>query len=201
MCYGVKIKDDELRLPGGFHIPLNRYVLKVLSEPGLRLRSATLTDTRIGISFSKETPMIEARGMLGIDRNLNNVTAIDSLGNTLVHDLSKVTMIKSSSRQTVARFKRDDSRIRRKIADKYGRIQRNRTQWFLHNASKKLVDHSRTNSLGIALENIKGIRRLYRKGNGQGSYYRGRLNSWSFYEFGRQISYKASWEGLPVVHV
>src|SRR5213594_622462 len=101
-------------------------------------------------------------------------------------------MIKSSSRQTIAKFKRDDSRIRRKIASKYGRIQRNRTQWLLHNASKKLVDYSRINGLGIVLENIKGLRRLYRKGNGQGSYYRGRLNSWPFSELGHQVSYKAS---------
>jgi len=201
MCYGLKIKDHELIMPGDFRIRLNSYTLSVLREPGLRIRSVTLTGSRIGLSFSKETRLIDAKGMLGIDRNLNNITAIDSLGNTLVHNLSKVTMIKSSSRQTVARFKRDDSRIRRRIAGKYGRIQRNRTQWLLHNASKKLVDHSRTNSLGIAIENVKGIRRLYHKGNGQGTRYRGRLNSWPFYELDRQISYKASWEGLPVVHV
>jgi len=139
--------------------------------------------------------------MLGIDMNLNNTTAADSLGNILVHDLSKVTLIKSSSRQTIARFRRDDARVRQRIAGKYGRIQRNRTQWLLHNASRKLVDHARTKRLGIALENIKGIRRLYQKGNGQSHYYRGRLNSWSYYELDRQLSYKASWEGLPVVHV
>jgi len=201
ICYDLRIRNNELRLPGSCHIPLNRYVLNVLSEPGLRLRSTILTDRRIGISYSKETRLIVPMGMLGIDMNLNNTTAVDSLGNILVHDLSKVTMIKSSSRKTIARFKRDDSRIRRRIAGKYGRIQRNRTQWLLHNASKKLVDHSRTNSLGIALENIKGMRRLYRKGNGQGAYYRGRLNSWPFYEIDRQVSYKASWEGLPVFHV
>ena len=201
ICYGLKIRNNELFLPGGFHILLNNYTLSLLRVPSHRIRSATLTCSRIGLSFSKETRLMDPKGMLGIDRNLNNITAVDSLGNTLVHDLSKVIMIKSSSRKTVAKFKRDDSRIRRRIAGKYGRIQRNRTRWILHNATKKLVDHARTNSLGLALENIKGIRRLYQKGNGQGSYYRGRLNSWSFHEMGRQVSYKASWEGLPVVHV
>ena len=201
ICYDLRIRNNELRLPGSCHIPLNRYVLNVLSEPGLRLRSTTLTDRRIGISYSKETRLIVPMGMLGIDMNLNNTTAVDSLGNILVHDLSKVTLIKSSSRQTIARFRRDDARVRQRIAGKYGRIQRNRTQWLLHNASRKLVDHARTKRLGIALENIKGIRRLYQKGNGQSHYYRGRLNSWSYYELDRQLSYKASWEGLPVVHV
>jgi putative transposase len=180
---------------------LNNYVLSVLRQPDITVRSATLTRSKVCVSFSKETPLIQPKGLIGIDRNLNNMTAVDSLDNILIHDLSKVTRIKSSSRRTVAKFKRDDSRIRRRIAGKYGRIQRNRTQSILHNATKKLVDHARINSLGVALENIKGLRRLYRKGNGQGSYYRGRLNSWPFYEMDRQVSYKMSWIGLPVFHV
>ena len=51
------------------------------------------------------------------------------------------------------------------------------------------------------MENIKGIRKLYRKGNGQGNDYRAKLNSWSFYELQRQIEYKARWEGIPVAYV
>ena len=109
--------------------------------------------------------------------------------------------VKTAAKQAVARFKRDDSRIRRRIASKYGRIQRHRTQWLLHNVSKRLVDHASKNHLGIVLENINGIRKLYRKGNGQGRKYRGRLNAWSFYELDREISYKASWIGLAVIRV
>src|SRR5438445_13861900 len=97
ICYDLRIRNNELRLPGSCHIPLNRYVLNVLSEPGLRLRSTTLTDRRIGIYYSKETRLIVPMGMLGIDMNLNNTTTVDSLGNILVHALSKVTLIKSSS--------------------------------------------------------------------------------------------------------
>src|SRR5436309_4210900 len=51
------------------------------------------------------------------------------------------------------------------------------------------------------MENIKGIRRLYRKGNGQGNTNRAKLNSWSFYELQRQVEYKARWEGIPVAYV
>lgn len=144
---------------------------------------------------------MKPKGMLGVDRNLNNTTGADSFGNTIVNDLSKVTMIKSISRRTIARFKRNDSRISRQIASKYGRIQTNRTQSLLHNASKKFVEHAKTNRLNVVLENIKHIRRVYYKGNGQGRHYRGRLNSWSFYELGRQVCYKASWEGLSVTYV
>src|SRR2546422_5704527 len=67
-------------LPGGFHIPLNNYTLNVLKQPGIRLRSASLTVSRVCISFSKETSKVNCEGMLGIVRNLNNITAADSFG-------------------------------------------------------------------------------------------------------------------------
>jgi transposase len=47
----------------------------------------------------------------------------------------------------------------------------------------------------------QGIRKLYKKGNGQGRKFRGRMNSWSFYELQRQLEYKARWLGLPVKYV
>ena len=50
----------------------------------------------------------------------------------------------------------------------------------------------------IVFEDLKGIRKLYRKGNGQGNNYRRRLNGWSFYELERQITYKAQWFGVPI---
>src|SRR2546426_158448 len=51
------------------------------------------------------------------------------------------------------------------------------------------------------VECTEGIRRLYRKGNGQNKKYRGRMNGWSFWEAQRQIEYKARWVGLPVVRL
>ncbi len=41
-----------------------------------------------------------------------------------------------------------------------------------------------------------GIRKIYRKGNGQGSRFRGRMNAWPFYRLRKFIEYKAGWEGL-----
>ena len=53
----------------------------------------------------------------------------------------------------------------------------------------------------IVLEDIKGIRNLYARGNGQGGAFRGRMNSWSFGEAQRQVEYKAKWKGIPVIHL
>jgi putative transposase len=201
ICYGLKITDQQLYMPGGFQVPLNKYTQEILGQPGITVRSATLTASKIGITYSRRVEAIEAKGVLGVDRNLNNATAADCLGNVLVYDLSRVTNVKSAARSAVARFRRDDSRVRRRIASKYGRIQRAKTGWLIHNVSKKLADHATSNRLSIALENIRGIRRLYRRGNGQGRYYRGIMNSWSSYELGRQLSYKAAWNGLGLLDV
>ncbi|MDA4114814.1 MAG: zinc ribbon domain-containing protein [Thaumarchaeota archaeon] len=64
-----------------------------------------------------------------------------------------------------------------------------------------MVEHAKKNHFGIVMEKLKGIMKLYRKWNGQGASYRGRMNSWTFHEIQRQIEYKAGWEGIPVTYV
>ena len=98
-------------------------------------------------------------------------------------------------------FRRNDIRIRREISGKYGRKQRYKVQQVLHYASKLIVEEAKAKQYGITMEKLTGIRKLYRRGNWQGRWYRGRMNSWSYAELQRQIEYKARWEGLPVIYV
>ncbi|MBI2648687.1 MAG: IS200/IS605 family element transposase accessory protein TnpB, partial [Thaumarchaeota archaeon] len=67
--------------------------------------------------------------------------------------------------------------------------------------SKRIVQQAKEQKLGIVMEKLTGIRKLYRRGNGQGANYRARLNGWSYHELQRQIEYKANWEGIPVICV
>jgi putative transposase len=202
-CYAFKIVDGKLRLPTKSrcyeYIPLNHYVLKSIS--GYTVRSVTLTACTLSIAFSKETVVADPKGLIGIDRNLNNVTTATTEGETTIYDLRKATKIKDDVRQVNRGFKRNDHRIRQRIYAKYGRIQRNKVNWMLHNVSAKIVKEAKEKQFGIVMENLKGIRKLYRKGNGQGRNHRGKMNSWSFYELQRQIEYKAKWEGIPVIYV
>jgi len=202
---GYKIVDRKLRLPTKprqfIHIPLNKHTLKVLSEPNLKLGSITLTASTVSISFSKETAEIEPSGYIGIDRNLDNTTTASSKGKVVVYNLSKATGIKATYREVKSHFKRNDARIRRRIFQKYGDKERNKVNQILHHVSKSIVQEAKAKRFGVVMENLKGIRKLYRKGNGQGRNYRSRLNSWSFYELQRQIEYKAKWEGVKVIFV
>ena len=86
-------------------------------------------------------------------------------------------------------------------ASKYGPRRTSRTGHLLHNAMRTIVAVGVQRRTAIVLENIEGIRSLYRKGNGQGRKYRGRMNGWSFGEAQRQIEYKARWSGLPIIRL
>ena len=203
-CYGFRVIHRLVRLPirrrGEYtFIVLNDHTLRTIG--GRTPRSLTLTADSLSISLSKEIAEIEPVGAIGIDRNLDNVTTADSDGSILRHDLVRATKIKARCRETKSRFRRNDARIRGRVYGKYGRIQRNRVSWLLHNVSASIVRRAKEKRFGIVMEEIRGIRKLYRKGNGQSNDYRARLNSWSFYELQRQIEYKARWEGIPVAYV
>jgi len=95
----------------------------------------------------------------------------------------------------------DDARIGRRLFAKYGEKQRNRVQPLLHGVSKRIVEEAKTRGYGIVMERLTGMRRLYRKGNGQSRHYRARMNSWSYGELQRQIEYKARWNGVRILYV
>ena len=204
-CYGFKISDGNLQLPikpgKEIAIPLNRHTLHVLSEAGLTARSVTLTATTITVAYSKDVPTIEPSGLIGIDRNLDNVTVADSNGLIMGHNLAEATEIKAMYREVKSHLSRNDARIRQQVSAKYGVRQSNRVKQLLHRTSKQIIAEAKRSRSAIVMERLTGIRRLYRKGNGQGRGYRARMNGWSFAELQRQVEYKARWEGLPVIYV
>ena len=204
-CYGFKIVEDRLRLPLKPHrylwIALNHHTLETLSAPDLTVGSVCLTTRRVSIVFSKEIVEAEPKGLIGMDRNLDNVTTASSDGLSRIYDLSKATEIKTRYREIKSHFKRNDVRIGRCIFAKYGRKERCKVTQLIHIVSKDIVRQAKAKQFGVAMEKLTGIRRLYRRGNGQGRDYRFRMNSWSYGELQRQIDYKAHWEGIKVIYV
>jgi len=194
-----KITNGYLRFPTKpkqyVWVKLTSYILEKMDNT--KLGSITLTPEKLIIAYSKEVLLKEPEHYQGIDRNLDNATSYDSTGKFMIYNLSKTNEIKSKYREIKSHFKRNDNRIMKKIYSKYGKKEKNRVHQLLHNVSKKIVSQNQ----GIILEDIKGIRKLYRKGNGQGNKHRGKMNTWSFYELQRQIEYKAKWNGLPIQYV
>jgi putative transposase len=200
-CYGFRMTSNHLLLPvqprRSVCIPLNKHTLQTIS--GHEVRSVTLTPHKLSIAFTKDVKEINSLGFMGVDRNLDNVTLADTDSQVRQIDLSKATEIKSMYRNIKSKFQRNDTRIRRKISQKYGLKERAKVQQILHHVSKQIVREAKRNQYGVAMENLTNLRKLYRRRNGQGAKYRFRLNSWSYAELQRQIEYKARWEGLPVI--
>jgi len=204
-CYGFKIEDGNLLIHLDANtlesIPLNTHTKTALSDPTMRVRSFTLTEESVSLCVSKDVKEImdrEVIGTIGVDRNLRNLT----VGNAQMvkhYDMTKVVDVGANTRSIIRSFKRADVRIRKRISSKYGKRRSDRTKELLNLISKSVVREAKTNRQAIIFEEIANIRRLYRRGNGQGRSYRARMNSWPFYEIKRQIEYKAAWEGVPVV--
>jgi putative transposase len=207
-CYGFKIKtlDKTLLLPfkpkQPLSIMLNAHVIRVLSKPNIQVRSVTLTHERLSVCYAKEIEPVQSRGLIGIDRNLDNLTLADSDGRVMRNnDLAKATEVKAMYREIRSHMRRNDQRIHQQVAGKYGGKQHEKVNQILHHASKQVVNDAKSRQFGVVMEKLTGIRKLYRKGNWQGRVYRGRMNSWSYHELQRQIEYKAHWEGIPVIYV
>lgn len=200
-----KIVDSVLKVPLGnrryFDVPLNSYVKSILADPSLQVRSITLTvSNAVSICYSREVKEIECARIEGVDRNLRNLT-VGNKENIMQYDLSKTVDVAENTRCIVRSFKRNDVRIRKRVATKYGKRRKNRINQLLHHVSKAVVEKAKQDKAALAFEDIRRIRRLYQRGNGQGTNYRSKLNSWSFSEIKRLITYKAAWEGVPVIQL
>jgi putative transposase len=203
-CYGFKINGALLSIPVGkrvrINIVLNWHTVQKLSEKGIEPRSFVITPNSLSISVRKEVEEIITENVIGIDRNLRNVTISTQYG-PVMYKTSKLLSIKENTMHVIAAFRRNDRRTKNKFYSQKKNRRTRRVQQFLHKISKDIVSRAVESRSMIVLEEIKGIRKLYRKGNGQGKKFRRRLNSWSFYELQRQIQYKASWMGIPVQFV
>ncbi|MDE1763945.1 MAG: hypothetical protein KGH88_06840 [Thaumarchaeota archaeon] len=77
-CYGFKINGMLLSIPTGnrnyVNVVLNDYITKKLSENCIKPRSFTITPDLLSICIRKEVQEIIPQSVIGIDRNLRNVT-------------------------------------------------------------------------------------------------------------------------------
>jgi putative transposase len=203
-CYQLKIASGYLLFRGLkkknqlVSIPLAKHMLS--KTEGSVVRSFTITPTSLSLSFRKDVPLYQPRSFVGVDRNASNITCGNS-GNVVQFDLSKVEKIASTTKDIVRSFKRNDWRIRREIASKYGRRRKERISRVLHSTTTSIVVEAKNNEAAIVLEDIRGLRNLYRKGNYQGRNFRARMNSVPWGEIKWQIEYKAAWAGVPVINL
>ena len=179
--------------------------LALIDDLSLKKGSITVTDRTVSIAFSKKVEPFQPVGAIGIDVNERNVTVSANGGyDHHFNGLGEVVVLKERYREIrgkIHRLSRGDRRIAAQLLGKYGRREKDRTESQLHEVTRQIVDYAVEHKLGIKMEKLKGIRKLYRKGNGQSRSFRGRMNTWVFGETQRQIDYKSRWDGVPVWYV
>ncbi|HET8719645.1 MAG TPA: transposase [Candidatus Nitrosotenuis sp.] len=202
-CYRLKINGMLFSFPttqGQRNFLLNDHTVKQLSDHGIKVKSFTMTTTSLSFCIKRDVSEIKPDSAIGIDRNLRNVT-MSTPKNTIMYRTEKILSIKQNSQHVRNSFRRFDVRVKNKFHKKHKGRQMQRVNQHLHKISKDIVQRAKDSKSMIVFENLKGIRRLYKKGNGQGKKYRQKLNSWSFYELQKQVEYKARWEGILVKFV
>ncbi len=159
-CYGLKITDGCLLPP--FHprkairIPLTTHVQTTIRKH--EIRSVTLTQDKLSLTYAKQVPEIKPDGFIGIDRNLNNVTLASTDSSIIKYDLADATRAKATYREVRSRMRRNDVRVRREITSKYGRKQQEKVKRILHDTSKTIVQQAKGRDFGIVMERLTGFR-------------------------------------------
>src|SRR5207249_7646882 len=103
-CYSFKIANGCLHIPISrgkrFNIPLTKHTLEVISRPGVKVRSFTLTQNRLSLCIARDTPRIECTSTIGVDRNLRNLT-VGNENQNHHYDLSETVRIASTTTSIV----------------------------------------------------------------------------------------------------
>jgi putative transposase len=197
-----------ITMKGRLFVPLRRdkYVDVLLNDhvqqtlAGRELRSLTISPGSLSLCYSEEVESVPVRRVYGVDRNEKNVTFGDGDG-VIQLDMKKVVKIRQATREILASFKRNDARVRRKLARKYWRRSNHRMDQILHAATNFVVSTAVKNGAALALEDLTNIRKMYRRGGGQGTDYRFRLNSWPHWKAKKMIEYKAAWKGVTFIQL
>ena len=144
----------------------------------------------------EEPPPIEVKDFLGIDLGINEI-ATESEGESFRGEpIDKSRKRKNRARKTHQKRNTRNARRRlRNLAGKQNRFQRDVN----HVIAKKIVAKALALGVGIAVEDLTGIRTRCEKTVHHTQ--RGRLSNWPFHQLRALLTYKAQAAGVPLVAV
>jgi len=142
-----------------------------------------------------ESPLIIQEKNLGVDLNTTGHCAVVGIPHTgkvykmgkqcnHIHKKYKNIRKKLQKNKKFSKLKKIKNREKRIIKD------------INHKISKKIVNIAKENKCNINLENLKGIRKAKTS-----KKFRYSLNSWSFYQLGEMIRYKAKKLGVSISYI
>ena len=184
-------------------LPLSAWHRSFLSDPSWGLGSLTVTPDRIVVVVRRDAPEPYApAAAIALDTNeasLDGVAAWGDSATLVTVPFPEVRIVQATHvrrRRRLARRKANDRRVMRSLLRKEGRREHDRVRQRLHLVSKGVVATAKERRAAIVLEDLR-----IPQGGGRGPRMRRRLSSWPRGELHRQIEYKASAAGVPLIKV
>jgi IS605 OrfB family transposase len=185
----------------GFDVKLSSYHLDALASG--KVKHLVLNEKKAILVIEKQAPEAYVpASVIALDtneRSLDGVSLSASEGTPISIPFPEVYVIQHRHfvrRRKMARKKRRDQRVGRRLLSKESKRERDRVCQRLHLVSKGLVKAAEQAQAAIVLEDL-----CLPKGGGRGPRMRRRLSSWPQRELHHQIEYKAEERGVPVIKV
>jgi putative transposase len=207
--YWLDRKTGRLRIPirgtEGVQLllPLSEWHLLFLSDSSWTLGSLTVVPGKIILVVRREAPKTyEPEGAIALDTNEDSLDGVVASEAGLVPTIlpfggvRRVQATHFRRRRVLAAKKAGDRRVMRRLLSREGRRERNRVRQRLHLVSKRLVRFASHSRAAIVLENL-----TLNGAGGRSRRMNRRLSSWPRSELHRQIEYKASLAGVPIIKV
>jgi putative transposase len=144
----------------------------------------------------KENEPVISQTSLGVDLNTTGHCAVVAIKET-----GKVYKLGKKAEHTHKKYKQIRKRLQKKGLYKVVKKLKNKEQRIVkdlnHKISRFIVNKAIENKSEIKLEDLKGIRRTTKSRKS----FKYALNSWSFYQLGQFIKYKASLVGITVSYI
>jgi len=188
----VKINGNQIRI-----VPLKINLINESKYQITKIHHIELDAVYAYVAFSvPNAGQLVTNNFIGVDLNATSHCAVAAdpisgkvikLGKQASHIHKKYKALRSSfqKQKNYKKLKQTKGKETRKVKD------------INHKISKQIVQFAKANNSGIKLENLTGIRNN-KKNN---KTFRYTLNSWSYYQLGSMIAYKALLAGIPVHYV
>jgi putative transposase len=180
----------------------------------LKIGEIKMNEKWIIVPFKQEIDLAKPNKTVAIDINENNITAVDSNGNCFRVDTSQITAIHEIYSRKLRKIQQiGNSKVKKRLLQKYSKRRKNRVEDLLHKLTKTLSQFT-TNKL-LLMENLKGLRKnvnrkvlSYNRFSKRLQYIsvnnkkiKRRLNSWNFRKFQFLLDYKHKLNGFDVKYV
>ncbi len=142
-----------------------------------------------------EEKVRDVEDFIGVDFGLVNIATL-STGERMSGKKLELYRIKRQSVRSSLQSKgtKNSKRVLKRLSGR----ERRTAEIVNHTIAKRIVKQAKEQNKGIALEELKGIRK---SANNKGKAFRSRIGRWNFSDLRAKIKYKARLSGIPVVLV